>query len=155
MVEKLGRCSGQCCQHWVMIRYLRNTKHQYQVNSMLQKLVNLHNKDAWLVKRGLNEKCCSGEWLKSCRNSVRPVDPESCLHWTSCLYSHRARTVLRRIHPASAGDKLQNLLVGFAGVRHVTQREDLPQQYSKWPAGGGARSRTELTRSHGSSCAIY
>lgn len=65
--------------------------------------------------------------------------------WTSCQYSHRPWTALGRIHPASASDELQHLLVGFAGVWHVTQREDLPQQYSKWPAGGESRSRTELT----------
>lgn len=57
--------------------------------------------------------------------------------WTSCQYSHRPWTALGRIHPASTSNELQHLLVGFAGVWHVTQREDLPQQYSKWPAGGG------------------
>lgn len=53
-----------------------------------------------------------------------------------CKYSHRPGTALGRIHSASAGDKLQHLLVGFTRIRHESQREDFPQQHPKRPAGG-------------------
>lgn len=49
----------------------------------------------------------------------------------SSQYSHGPWAALGRIHPPSAGDELQDLLVGFTRIWHVTQREDLPEQNSK------------------------
>lgn len=72
------------------------------------------------------------------------------------LYLHRPRAVLGRVHPAAVGHELQHLLVAAAGIRHVAQREDLPQQHPERPAeeeeeeeggkrggwkGGGGRRR--------------
>lgn len=73
---------------------------------------------------------------------------------TSCQYSHRPWTALGRIHPASTSNELQHFLVGFAGVWHITQREDLPQQYSKWPAGGRT-DQEQSWLSHLSSCVTH
>ena len=64
-----------------------------------------------------------------------------------CKYLHWARAALGRVHPATTGDKLQHLLVGLAGIWHVSQRENLPQQYSKRPAGGDThQGNSELNR---------
>lgn len=60
-------------------------------------------------------------------------------------HSHRPWTAFGWIHSASTGDKLQHLLVGFTGVGHITQREDLPQQYSKWPTEGAAAQQNQLS----------
>lgn len=46
---------------------------------------------------------------------------------------HRPGAVLGWVHPSSTGDKLQNFLVAFARVWHVSEREDLPQQHSEGP----------------------
>lgn len=73
----------------------------------------------------------------------------SFYYWRTSLepwkHSHRPWTAFGRIHSASTGDKLQHLLVGFTGVRHITQREDLPQQYSKRPTGGAAAQQNQLS----------
>lgn len=83
------------------------------------------------------------------RSLAEPDEQDAAL-WTSCLYSHRPRAVLGRIHPSSAGDKLQHLLVGFTGIRHVAQRDDLPQQHSERPAGGetGQQLSPRLSHAH-------
>lgn len=46
---------------------------------------------------------------------------------------HRPRAVLRRVHPSSTGHELQNFLVAFARVWHISKRKDFPQQHSKGP----------------------
>lgn len=49
---------------------------------------------------------------------------------------HGPRAVLRWVHPSSAGDELQNFLVAFAGVWHVSKRKYFPQQHAERPAHG-------------------
>lgn len=49
---------------------------------------------------------------------------------------HRPRAVLGWVHPASTGDELQNFLVAFAGIWHISERKDFPQQHSKGPGHG-------------------
>lgn len=66
------------------------------------------------------------------------------LPWSCKNYLHWPWTVFWRIHSASACDKLQHFLVGFTGIRHVTQREDLPQQDSERPAGGATAQQSTL-----------
>lgn len=58
---------------------------------------------------------------------------------------HRPRAVLGRVHPAAVGHELQHLLVAAAGIRHVAQREDLPQQYPERPAGGEEEDKGRKT----------
>ena len=63
---------------------------------------------------------------------------------------HRPRSVLRGVHPSSAGDELQNFLVAFARVWHVSKGEYFPQQHSKGPAHrtGGVGVGTRHTGVH-------
>lgn len=57
-------------------------------------------------------------------------------HWVCTnKYSHRSWAGLRGVHPPPTGNKFQHFLVGFTGIRHITQGQDFPQQYSKRPAG--------------------
>lgn len=49
------------------------------------------------------------------------------------MHSHGPGAVLRGVHPAPIGDEFQHLLVAATGVRHVAQREDLPQQHAEGP----------------------
>lgn len=51
-----------------------------------------------------------------------------------CQYLHWPWAVLRRVHSAAIGYKLQHFLVTATWIRHVSQREDLPQQNPKGPA---------------------
>lgn len=62
-------------------------------------------------------------------------------HNTNCtqhprveLHLHRPRAVFRRVHSSTVGHELQHLLVAATGIRHVAQREDLPQQDPERPA---------------------
>lgn len=52
------------------------------------------------------------------------------------VYSHGPWAVLGGVHSAPVGHKLQHFLVAAAGIGHVAQREDLPQQHAKRPARG-------------------
>lgn len=70
-------------------------------------------------------------------------------------HSHRPWAAFGRIHSAPTGDKLQHLLVGFTGVRHITQREDLPQQYSKRPTGGAAAQQNQPLKLLSAICCIF
>ncbi len=46
---------------------------------------------------------------------------------------HGLRTVLRRLEAPSDGDELHHLLVASTRIRHVAQRENLPQQDPEGP----------------------
>lgn len=76
-------------------------------------------------------------WRKLMQAWLKLFCPVRFLHsGTFSHYLHRPWAALWRVHPASTGDKLQHLLISLARIRHVTKREYLPQQHSKWPAGG-------------------
>ena len=46
---------------------------------------------------------------------------------------HALRTVLRRLEAPPGGDQLHYFLVSAAWVRHIAQREHLPQQDAERP----------------------
>lgn len=58
-------------------------------------------------------------------------------------FLHRAGAVFGWIHPSSTCYELQDLLVTFAGIGHISKREYFPQQHSKWP--GHKRERNTVT----------
>ena len=51
----------------------------------------------------------------------------------SGLHLHWTRAVLWRVHPSPVGNEVQDFLITTAGIGHVTQGEDLPQEDPKGP----------------------
>ena len=61
---------------------------------------------------------------------------------------HRPWAGLRGVHPPPTGYKLKHLLVGLTGIRHVTQGQNFPQQYSERPTGGDGDYETAEDHSY-------
>ena len=53
----------------------------------------------------------------------------------SALHLHWTRAVFWRVHPSPVGNELQHFLITAAGVGHVAQGEDLPQENPEGPEG--------------------